>query len=242
MIINTKKLLKDQRGGILPITAGVIFIFLALVAIVVDFGRYTAAKEKLQTAGDTAALAAAKSVDRYVKLEIDPGSSKECCGEDECVPCCVDCGDPITVKDKESILLDNDGWKRYCCNCGCGGMKILDRWVDYKNSGRDAVDAADAVFEINKPSEMEAGAGGYSDITVDTSYLSENRKGNSLYPSVIVQAHGTVRTVMMDIFKLINPNADFEYLNASTCSQGRTYYRDVDNGKWQRPPNSQCDQ
>lgn len=241
--MNDKKIISDQRGGILPITAGVIFIFLALVAIVVDFGRYTAAKEKLQTAGDTAALAAAKSVDRYVKLEIDPGSSKECCddGDGGCSPCCVDCGDPFTVVGKEADLIDNNGWRSYCCSCGCnGGPEILDRWVNYKNSGQDAVDAAEAVFEVNKPSEMEEETGGYSSISVDTSYLSQSRRNSSLYPSVIVQAQGKVRTVMMDILKLINPNANFEYLNASTCSQGRTYYRDVDNGKWERPPDNYC--
>ncbi len=242
--MNTKNILKDQKGGILPITAGVIFIFLALVAIVVDFGRYTAAKEKLQTAGDTAALAAAKSVDRYVKLEIDPGSSRECCDcDDGCCPCCIDCGDPFTVVGKESDLIDNEGWRRYCCSCGCNGEpKILDRWVDYKNNGSDAIDAAKAVFEINKPSEMEEHAGGSSDISVDTSYLSQSRRNSDLYPSVFVQAHGKVRTLLMDFFKLIDPNADFEYLDASTCSQGRTYYRDVLNGKWQRPPDSYCEE
>ncbi|SHF17083.1 Putative Flp pilus-assembly TadE/G-like [Desulforamulus putei DSM 12395] len=239
-----KKILKDQKGGILPITAGVIFIFLALVAIVVDFGRYTAAKEKLQTAGDAAALAAAKSVDRYVKLEIDPGSSRECCDcKKGCCPCCVDCGDPIIVVGKEADLIDNEGWRRYCCSCGCNGdPEILDRWVDYKNGGDDAVIAANTVFEINKPAEMDAQTGGSSNISVDTSYLSQNRRNSRFYPSVFVQAHGKVRTLLMDFLKLINPNANFEYLNASTCSQGRTYYHDVNNGKWQRPPDNYCEE
>lgn len=244
-ILVIKNILEDQKGGILPITAGVIFIFLALVAIVVDFGRYTAAKEKLQTAGDTAALAAAKSIDRYVKLEIDPGSSWDCCddGDGGCSPCCVDCGDPIIVVGKEADLIDNEGWRRYCCSCGCNGdPKILDRWVDYKNNGRDAIDAAKAVFEINKPSEMEEHAGGSSDIIVNTSYLSQSRRNSDLYPSVFVQAHGKVRTLLMDFLKLIDPNANFEYLDASTCSQGRTYYRDVLNGKWQRPPDNYCEE
>lgn len=243
-ILVIKNILEDQKGGILPITAGIIFIFLALVAVVVDFGRYTAAKEKLQTAGDTAALAAAKSVDRYVKLEIDPGSSRECCDcEEGCCTCCIDCGDPIIVVGKEADLIDNGGWQRYCCTCGCrGGPKILDRWVNYKNNSSDAVDAAEAVFEINKPSEMEEHSGGSSDIGVDTSYLSQNRRNSPMYPSVIVRANGKVRTVLMDILKLINPNANFEYLNASTCSQGRTYYHDVNNGKWQRPPDNYCEE
>lgn len=72
------RLIKDQKGSILPITAAIMFVALAIVAVMLDFGRYTVAKEKLQTAGDAASLAGAKSGYRYVRLWIDPGSSPDC--------------------------------------------------------------------------------------------------------------------------------------------------------------------
>ena len=230
-----KSLLKDERGSILPITVGIIFIALALLAVVVDFGRYSMTKEKLQTAGDAAALAGAKTGYRYVKLEIDPGSQRECCGEEECSPCCVDCGDPFTVSGREAYLLDNDGWEKYCCNCGCRYMKILDRWVEYDNHS-DVVAATNTLFQINQPEEMDALEGGNADIAID---IRGDRK-DPLYPSVIVKAQGTMKTVMMDIFKIFDPSADFSTMDASTCSQGATYVKDVKNGRWSRPPSSSC--
>ncbi|WP_031516872.1 Tad domain-containing protein [Desulfofalx alkaliphila] len=241
--MSKKNLLNDERGSILPITAAVIFIFLALIAVVTDFGRANIAKEKLQVASDAASLAGAKSVDRYVRLEIDPGSRKSsCCDESGCSPCCVDCGDPFTVVGKEADLLDNNGWQNYCCSCGCNGMKILDRWVNYKNNGADVYMAANTLFEINRPKEMDISTGGSAFITVNASYLRDTNRGNPYYPSVIVRAQGKVKTVMMDVFKTIAPDTDFSYIETSTCSQGRTYYRDLSTGKWSRPPSSYCNE
>lgn len=239
-MLSKKNLLNDERGSILPITAAVIFIFLALIAVVTDFGRANVAKEKLQVASDAASLAGAKSVDRYVRLEIDPGSSLECCGSNPCSPCCVDCGDPFVVVGKEADLLDNNGWQRYCCSCGCDSMEILDRWVNYKNNGADVFMAANTLFEMNRPKEMDISTGGSAFITVDARYLRDTNRSSPYYPSVIVRAQGKVKTVMMDVFKTISPNTDFTYIEASTCSQGRTYYRDLSTGLWSRPPSNIC--
>lgn len=236
---NNISLIKDERGSILPITAGIIFVAIALVCVVVDFGRYSIAKEKLQTAGDAAALAGAKTGYRYVQLEIDPGSYYDpCCSTDEdgnCQSCCPDCGDEFTVSGREADLLDNNGWEDYCCSCGCGGMEVLDRWVEYDNH-TDVNTATNTLFELNKPEEMDTVEGGNSGISIDI----HGNRSDPLYPSVIVRAQGSVKTLMMDFFKMFDSNADFSYLDASTCSQGATYIRDLNNGRWTRPPSSLC--
>ncbi len=233
-----KELIKDDRGNILLLTIGVIFIFLAFLAVVVDFGRYVVVKEKLQIASDAASLAGAKSADRWVRLKIDPGASWEV--DDNGDPYCESCGKPFEVVGTEAELLDNEGWMNYCCSCGCGGMKILDRWVDYKNGGTDAIQAANTVFELNRPYEMDTGQGGSASVTVNPSYLSQTNRSSPLYPSVIVQVQGRIKTVLLNILKIVSPSAKVDYMDISTCSQGRTYYKDVSNGKWQRPPDNYC--
>ncbi|WP_031516965.1 pilus assembly protein TadG-related protein [Desulfofalx alkaliphila] len=231
-------LFKDEDGSILLLTLGVMFILLAIIATVFDFGRYNAAMEKLQNATDAASLAAAKSAERWVKLEIDPGEKRDvCCGPFGCSECCKYCGGTIIVTGTEAELLDNNGWKDYCCTCGCGSVEILDRWVEYKNGGSDAVKAANTLFEMNKPKEMEDVTGGDSYITsID---IRDNRR-DPYYPSVIVKTHGRVKTIMMDFLNIIAPDSDFSHIKGSTCSQGETYYVDLKTGKWQRPPEAYC--
>ena len=238
------RLLKDQSGSILPITAAFVLVAVLLMSVVVDFGRYTVAKEKLQIATDSASLAAAKGADRMVRLQIDPGSQRECCGDGMggCTPCCIDCGDPIIVEGKESVLLDSSGWRNYCCSCGCGPMQILSRWVNYRNSGSDAVVAASTMFDINKPAEMQASSGGSASLSVDPSMLNQANRGNPLYPSVKVQGQGKIKTLMLSIFRFFSPDVNTDEMDMSTCSQGRTYYRDLSTGKWIHPPNSNCSQ
>lgn len=234
--------IRDENGGILPITAGFILVAVLLLVVVVDFGRYTVSKEKLQTAGDAASLAGAKSVDRMVMLEIERGDFIDCCGDDDkCSPCCRHCSPAvITVSGKETDLLDNKGWESYCCSCGCEGMKVIDRWVNHTHGGNDAINAARAFFEINKPPEMEIVNGGDVGVSIDATYLSESRRGSPLYPSVFVRAEGRIRTLMMGIFNTFDPDVNTAEMNMSTCSQGRTYYRSAWNGKWQHPPDSNC--
>ena len=234
--------IRNEDGGILPLTAGFIFVAILLLVAVVDFGRYSVSKEKLQTAGDAASLAGAKSVDRMVLLAIEVGDRRDCCPtKDGCTPCCKRCSpDIVTVTGKESDLLDNEGWKNYCCSCGCAGMQILDRWVNYTNSGVDAANAARSFFDLNRPPEMEIANGGEASASIDASYLSETRRSSPLYPSVFVRAEAKISTLMLGLFNTVAPDLDASEMNMSTCSQGRTYYRDVSNGRWRRPPNNDC--
>ena len=234
--------IRNEDGGILPLTAGFIFVAILLLVATVDFGRYSVSREKLQTASDAASLAGAKSVDRMVTLEINVGDFVDCCPtKDGCSPCCRRCSpNVVTVTGKESDLLDNNGWKSYCCSCGCEGMRIVDRWVNYTNRGSDAVSAARSFFELNRPPEMEIANGGSASASIETTYLSETRRNSPLYPSVFVRTEAKISTLMMGIFNAIAPEMDASEMNMSTCSQGRTYYRDVNNGRWRHPPNSNC--
>jgi len=223
----------------LVLTAGFLFIGVLILAIVVDFGRFTVVKEKLQTASDAASLAAAKSVDRMVRIEIDRGSARSCCGSRPCTPCCVDCGS-VTVVGREAYLIDAEGWRSYCCSCGCGGMEILDRWVNHTGGGNDAADAAKIFFERNIPQEMESINGGEALVTVDTTYLSETQRSSPLYPTVFINAQGRIKTLLLGFFDSFAPHMNTSEMEMTVCSQGRTYYRDVSNGKWSHPPDNRC--
>lgn len=229
-----KKLLADERGSLLPIMAAVIFILVALASVAVDFTRYSVAAEKLKTASDSAAVAGALSATRYVRLSIDPGSSRSCCGEEKCSPCCVDCGDPFEVTGTEKDLIENNGWRRYCCSCGCGPVKLLDRWVEYKDNNEQL--AAEMFFNANMPKEMSSEQSGSAGIAGIAAY--QDRR-DPRYPSVVVRATGRVKTLFMDCLNKMAPGMDFSYLNASNCSKGGTYYYDL-NGKWHRTAQDGC--
>jgi hypothetical protein len=228
--------LKDERGSILPIMAAVLAIVLAISAVAIDFARRGIAAEKLQTAGDAASVAAAMSATRYVRLEIDPGSYETvCCGEDDCWVCCIDCGDPFEIVGTEKELIDEDGYQDYCCSCGCGTVKLLDRWVEYE--GNNAQYAALMFFNLNKPREMSAAEGGDSAITDITVYGNRN---NPKYPSVVVETTGRVKTILLNSLNKLFPGADFTFLGASRCSQGGSFYYDLD-GRWHRAAAEGCD-
>jgi len=232
-----KNILKDQRGSILPMFAVVVTLVIMLAAVAVDFARYALVSEKLQTAGDSAATAAAMSAKRYVKLLIDPGTETSiCCDEDGCWTCCIGCGGPFEVIGREDDLLDNGGYARYCCSCTCGGVQILDRWVEYENNGAEARAAAEMFFNINKPREMDSAAGGESYIK---SIKFSNDPSDPLYPSVVVKTQGKMKTMMMNFMDKMYPDTNFSELGASKCSQGGTFYYDL-NGKWHRAAAEGC--
>ncbi|MDF9409492.1 MAG: hypothetical protein A4E52_00076 [Pelotomaculum sp. PtaB.Bin013] len=229
-----KNILSDERGSILPIMAVVIVILIGVSAVAVDYTRRAAASEKLKTAGESAAVAGALSATRYVRLSIDPGSYRTCCGVETCSPCCVDCGDVIIREGTEKELIENNGYKKYCCSCGCGPVKIINRWVEYE--GNNAELAAEMFFNANKPKEMSADQGGASSITKITTY--QDRK-SPYYPSVVVETTGKVKTLFMSFLNTMAPGVDFSYLNSKKCSQGLTYYYDL-NGKWHRTAEDPC--
>lgn len=224
-----KKLFKSEKGSILPIFAVVITVLLIVMAVAVDFGRQVLVSEKLKTATDSAANAASMSAKRYVRVEIDPGDYRDiCCNSDgDCDPCCKDCGGPFEVVGREDELLENKGYKRYCCSCGCGGVEIIDRWVEYEDNGAEARMAAQAYFDMNRPKEMTSGAGG--DAYISSIEVYNNRNSN-LYPSVVVRARGEIKTLMLNFMDKMY-GSDLTHLDASKCSQGGTFYYDVNNQK-----------
>ena len=232
-----KNILKEQRGSILPMFAVVVTLVIMLAAVAVDFARYALASEKLQTAGDSAATAAAMSAKRYVKLLINPGEELSiCCGDDGCSTCCIGCGGPFEVIGREDDLLDSEGYKRYCCGCGCPTPELLDRWVEYENNGAEARAAAQMFFDLNKPREMDSAAGGDSYIS---SLRLTNDRSDPVYPSVVVKTQGKMKTVMMNFMDRMYPDTNLSELGASRCSQGGSFYYDL-NGKWHRAAAEGC--
>ena len=227
--------LRDQRGSILPMFAVAVTLAIMVAAVAVDFSRYALAGEKLQTAGDSAAAAAAMSAKRYVKLQINPGKELSiCCGNDKCFPCCIGCGGSFEITGREDDLLEKGGYARYCCSCGCGGVKLLDRWVEYENDGAGARAATEMFFNLNKPGEMDTQSGGDSFI----SSIRVTDRSDPLYPSVVVNTRGKIKTVMMNFMDRLYPT-NMSELEASRCSQGGAFYYNLD-GKWSRAAAEGC--
>lgn len=229
----------DQRGSILPVFAVVLTVILMVAAVAVDFARYILAVEKLQTATDSAATAAALTAKRYVRLDIDPGRYRSTCsdGKGGRRPCCRDCGSNITVVGREEDLVDKRGYRKYCCSCGCGSVKIKDRWVKYEDSGADARMAAEMFFDMNRPKEMDQEAGGESEIT---SVSVRGSRSDPLYPSVVVRSEGRVKTLMLNFMDKLYPDSDLSSLGSSKCGQGGAFYYDLDGG-WHRAAGEGCD-
>lgn len=223
-----KDLLTSEEGSILPIFAVVITILFIIMAMAVDFGRQVLVSEKLKMATDSAANAAAFSAKRYVRVEIDPGRYEDlCCSEHKCRRCCKDCGEPFEVVGREDELIEQKGYKKYCCSCGCGGFAILERWVEYEDNGAEARTAAQAYFDMNRPKEMTSAAGGESYISSIEIY---DNKSSNLYPSVVVRARGEIKTLMLNFMDKMY-GSDLTHLDTSKCSQGGTFYYDVNNQK-----------
>ncbi len=210
----------------MPMFAVVMTVFFMVAAVAVDFARYVAVSEKLQTATDAAATAAALTAKRYIRLEIDRGQEYVPCPGEGGGTCCSPCG-KITVTGKEDELILNNGWRRYVCGCGGGGYKILDRWAEYPDKSR-TVQAAEAFFNLNKPKEMESAEGGEAQIT-DINIFED--RSDSRYPSVEVRAHGKVKTLWMNFMDRLYPGTNFSHLGAGRCSQSESFYKEL-NGKY----------
>lgn len=226
-----KNILRDERGSILPMFAVALTLAIMVAAVAVDFSRYALASEKLQTAVDSAALAAASTGFRYVTLEIDRGQEYIPC---DLGACCISCGKTV-VTGKEEDLIDKEGWKQYVCNCGSGSYNILDRWVEYPDKAKTAK-SAQLLFELNKPKEMD-GNMGESEIT-DIKIFED--KSDPRYPSVMVKAKGKMKTIMMNSINKLYPDTNFTYLNAGRCSQSETFYKTL-NGKYVRTADEGCE-
>lgn len=64
------KLNKEEQGSIMLMFAVVVTVVFIVAAVAIDFARYALAAEKLQTAVDSASLAASKTAYRYVDIQI----------------------------------------------------------------------------------------------------------------------------------------------------------------------------
>jgi len=70
---NLTGLLKNEQGSIMLMFAVVLTVVFITAAVALDFARYVLAAEKLQTAADSAAVAASKTGHRYVKVLVYSG-------------------------------------------------------------------------------------------------------------------------------------------------------------------------
>lgn len=230
--------LKNERGGIMIMFAAVMVLVLMAAAAAVDFARYALAGEKLQTAVDSASLAAAKTGSRYVRIRIYLGERYVTCYPGVC---CSSCGTK-TVSGREEDLIARGGWKRYIddrvrrsCTCGAQGYSILDRWVEYPENG-DTVNMARIFFNLNKPAEMDGNMG--------ESLIEEinvfNDRNDPRYPSVAVRARGSMKTVWMNFMNKLNPSVDLSRLNAGRCGQSETFYLEL-NGRYTKVVQDACE-
>lgn len=147
-VITLKTIANDEKGTVLVLTVFLVVLFMILTMGLVEFGRMMVYNEKLQTATDAGALAAATSeVHRWVQLEVitDRGSRSTChsCGDGDCCPACDDCGtvSRTTPFLEEKDLIENGEWKNWCYpECDCGGghctFKVIDRKVTYDITSR----------------------------------------------------------------------------------------------------------
>lgn len=139
-----------------------------------EVGRTMIVREQLQTASDSAALAAANSgTHRFVRLEVttDMGSEEHCGGDPETCTC-VECPTvtvPVPPGD-EKELIDEEGWKDYCVDpCDCGGgdcyFTIKDRWVQYDitagTRSLNPTQKADLRNKLTDAAKIIIGAKGY---------------------------------------------------------------------------------
>ena len=136
------KTLNSEKGDILILSLFLILTLTILFAGMIEFGRVMLVKEQLQTAADSAALAAAGSgTHRQVKINVvtDRGYKNVPCNDDEdCPPPCEECGTVTRsgIVGDEKDLLDNGDWRDYCVEpCDCGGgdcwYEIVDRDLMY---------------------------------------------------------------------------------------------------------------
>ena len=242
----TRKVLTDNRGTILVMTAFLVIVLAVLFAGVVEFGRFLILKEKTQTASDAAAVAASSSaVEKWVKINVstDRGDETVCvCDDTGCDCWCEWCGiTSRTVTGTERELIDHGGWRDYCvpfCDCTDGDcwFEIKDRWVTYGTSRASSYQIADLFYQANAPEESY------------DSWINRMRvhasKNCPYYPSVTVYGKSSI----LSMFSGLLPY----YYTTETCSQGITFYRDpktqegmhygpvTGQGKWIKPPPDAC--
>lgn len=231
------KLLKNERGSILIITAALVLLLTLLFAGLCEFGRFLIAREQTQTAADAAALAAAGSGEqKHVQIvvhtterEYEVCDSSGCHGEDD-DPYNVD----RTATGTEKDLIEGGGWRDYCVpdswSYQCNNYTLVDRWVeDDKQSS--TTNAAYDFFNANLPKQAEK-----SVIAKIKTYMDP--KANSpYYPSVVVYATSKIKSLFPGFL-----NAFPDSYQTTVCAQSSTYYKTVKSGnqRWEKPPADAC--
>lgn len=207
-------LLEDQRGAVLLMTVLLLVFLLLLAGIGADLARVWVAREDLQTAVDSAALAGSLHGVRYVTITVGYGHDATCCGENDCWPCC-ECDPPVTLTGAEKDLVEKGGWRRgTCCDRFLG---TEERWMQYPG-GTESV--ARTMLDANWPELMTPAGGGKMVGSPDI----QTHESGRYAPSVVARARGSINTVLLKIVGI--DTIEFE-----RCGQAGTFY-DVITGGW----------
>lgn len=220
------RLFRDQRGVALLITCIVIVVLLLLAGVATDLSRVWTAREDLQTAVDSAALAGSRSAVRYVKITVGYGHCNTCCSLDGCW-CCCECDPPVTLTGTEKHLIEEGGWRRgTCCDRFLG---IEKRWIEYPS---ETIDNSNTILDLNWPKLMTPDGGGdknRSEVTVYDGYDPHS-------PSVKVEAFGNIKTALLKL-------AGIKEVLSHRCGQSTTFYDVIRNGWFtgrNNPPQNDC--
>jgi len=219
---------RDQRGVALLITCIVIVVLLLLAGAATDLARAWTAREDLQTAVDSAALAGSRSAVRHVTITVGYGHCNTCCDEDKCW-CCCECDPPQTLTGTEKHLIEEGGWKRgTCCDRFLG---IEKRGIEYPP---ETVDNSNTVLDLNWPKLMTPDGGGnknQSDVTVYDDF-----RYSPYGPSVRVTALGNIKTALLKL-------AGIKEVPSHRCGQSTSFYDVIRNGWFtgkNNPPDNAC--
>lgn len=230
LFLGGRNLLTDERGAMLVLMAVVVVVMSILFAATAEFGRYLIAREQAQTAADAASLASALSgVKRWVRVDVttDRGEEEYC---DEFGCWCDSCGThTVSVVGEEAKLVEDGGWMNYCVpECSCGGgdcwFTIRDRWVTYAPV---SYKTAEDMCLANLPEQAEH------------SYVRKtnihSQRGDPYYPSVTVYVRSYLKSLFPGFLGIFPSGYVID-----ACSQGDTFYRDPQTGKWSKAPPDAC--
>ncbi|NPV89591.1 MAG: Tad domain-containing protein [Firmicutes bacterium] len=222
-----KHLAEDEQGNIVLMTCLVIVILMLFAALGTDFARAWVAREDMQTAVESAALAGSKNSVRYVDVRVLPGHEVCCPGMPTCGSCCEMEDRSVTRRGTERKMIIENGWRHNRCDKFKG---ITNRRIEYS---ADTQSVVQNILDLNWPKLMTPEGGGEQ---LSSSIEVFNSKDKTYGPSVVVKAEGDIKTTLL---KLIGINE----ISAKQCSQSTTFY-DVISGGWLRgrndPPKDVC--
>ena len=221
-----KKLLKNERGNILLMTAVLLVVLLLFAGVAADLARAWVAREELQGAVDSAALAGSMSAVRNVEITVQYGHLVEKTVDGKTVKSCIS-EPPVRLVGTEKKFIDQGGWKKG--TCGDKLLGIERRWIEYPS---DARSIANQILDMNWPGLLAPEGGGAKESSSVTVYDTKSAYG----PSVKVNARGNVKTALLNIVGIND-------LSFKRCGQSATFYDVVVNG-WllgrNDPPQDAC--